>query len=160
MNEVELTSELMISLIEGMQDKKKSIDSFYMKYDSDYPMRKDVERKFKRVIDEINSIFPESIKGTQFRRTPLFYSLFLAIAHRLFGVPNVNLAGGGVKSLSSPEREKFKTTIESLSNIITDARADEPVGGHNTAFVTASLSQTDNIRPRQTRLRTIYNRAF
>lgn len=36
MQEVELTSELMIALIAGMQDKKKSIEDFYKKYDETF----------------------------------------------------------------------------------------------------------------------------
>jgi hypothetical protein len=160
MHEVELTSELMIALLAGLQDKKKSIDAFYGRYDEKFDDRRAIETRFRKIIDEINDIFESGFEKTEFRRTPLFYSMFLALAHRMFGVPGVTLQGGGVRSLSVPERQKFRSTIESLSSIIADARADKPVGGHNTAFVSAALRQTDNLRPRETRLRTIYSRAF
>lgn len=160
MLEVEFTSELIIALFAGPQDKKKSIDSFYQRFDDGFPERKSVEKKFRTVIDEINEAFPEGLQKTEFRRTPLFYSMFLAIAQRLFGLPGVNLPQADVSRLSDVERRNLKKTIDELSQIILAGRAGNPVGGHNTAFVTASLSQTDNIRPRMQRLQTIYNRAF
>lgn len=160
MNEVELTSELAIAMMAGLQDKKKSIDAFYRDYDEVFSRRAEIERKFRRVIDEINHLFPEGLAKSEFRRVPLFYSMFLAIAHRLFGVPGEALPSSEVHSLSSPERGAFRETIIQLSSVIASARKGEPVGEHNSAFVNASLSQTDNIRPRRQRLSTIYKRAF
>lgn len=160
MIEVEFTSELLIALIDGLQDKKKSIDKFYEKYDEEFPERRSIERKFRIVIDEINDVFPEGLSDTQFRRTPLFYSLFTAVAHRLFGLPGVELPAREIKSLSSPEQSGLRSAVHDLSSIVSAARKGAPVGGHNTAFVNAALSQTDNLRPRTQRLKTLYNRAF
>ncbi len=39
MLEAELTSELMIAAIDGMQDKKQSIDHYYSKFDDEFPSR-------------------------------------------------------------------------------------------------------------------------
>jgi hypothetical protein len=160
MIEVEFTSELIIALLDGLQDKKKSIDKFYKKFDEEFPPRKGVEKKFRRVIDEINEVFPEGLAKSEFRRTPLFYSLFLAIAHRLFGIPGEDLPATPIRVLSVPERKKLHEEVRRLSAIVAAARKGQEVGGHNTAFVNASLSQTDNLRPRRQRLRTIYSRAF
>ena len=160
MREVELTSELIIALVAGMQDKKKSIDDFYARYDEEFSERRVLEKNFKRVIDEINEIFPEGLGRSEFRRTPLFYSMFLALAHRLFGVPSVSADRSQISSLSVPERKKFRETVENLSAAVKAARNGDEIGGHNSVFVKASLSQTDNIRPRRQRLNGIYSRAF
>lgn len=160
MIEVEFTSELMIMLMDGLQDKKKSIDVFYKRYDDSFADRKRIESRFRKIIDEINEIFPEGLSNLQFRRTPLFYSLFSAIAHRLFGLPGAELPATPIKALSAPERQKLRTEVERLSKVVETARKGGEVGGHNAAFVNAALSQTDNLRPRRQRLRTIYNAAF
>jgi hypothetical protein len=81
MLEVELTSELMIAQIDGMQDKKKSIDQFYRKYDENYIDRGLHETRFRSVIDSINDAFDSSLSETEFSRVPLFYSLYCAIYH-------------------------------------------------------------------------------
>lgn len=160
MIEVEFTSELIIALIDGPQDKKKSIDSFYRKFDEEFLQRKEIEKKFRQVIDEINDVFPDGLQGSQFRRTPLFYSLFIVIAHRVFGIPKVGTLSSPLKTLSSPERSKLRAEVNNLSNIVEAARRGQEVGGHNIAFVNAALSQTDNLRPRMQRFNTLYERAF
>lgn len=159
MQEVELTSELLVAMLHGMQDKKKSIDEYYKRYDQRYVQRRTLEKKFKRVIDEISEAVGDTLKGSEFRRTPLFYSLFLAIAHRMYGVPGVRLRRSGGDKIAAPERAKIKQAVLDLSKIVKDARNDIIKRGY-AQFIGASLRQTDNIKPRQTRLDTIYHQIF
>ena len=159
MHEVELTSELIIALMSGLQDKKKSVDTFYEKFDQEFPMRSQVESRFRRVIDEIGDAFGD-LSDTQFRRTPLFYSLFLAIAHQLFGVPGIELERRQSERLNMGERERLRDAVRTLDDVITLARSEEVYPREFNSFVSAALRQTDNIRPRMTRLQTIYNLAF
>ncbi len=159
MSEVELTSELVIAMIDGMQDKKKSIDSFYKKFDVNFPKRTEYEKRFKKVIDEISESLGDDLKKSAFRRTPLFYSMFLAIYHRLYGLPECNLKRAGGDRLASHERLKLREVISKLSDVVNDARDDIVRRGYG-QFVAASLTQTDNIKPRNTRLEAIYTRAF
>jgi hypothetical protein len=159
MKEVEFTSELMIALIDGMQDKKNSIEAFYRRYDDNFSNRSDVEDKFKLIIDEISEIIGYDLSRTEFRRTPLFYSMFLSLAHRLFGLPNTNLVRPAAR-FSNKDRERFRDVIVELSSVISDAKDGSRTPKDLAPFVGASLTQTDNIRPRQVRLHTIYDRAF
>ena len=92
MQEVELTSELTILGLDGTQDKKKSVNSFYDRYDDNYPGRAKSETRFRSVIDSINDANPSGLAQTEFRRVPLFYSLYGAVYHRMFGVMRINLA--------------------------------------------------------------------
>ena len=160
MQEVELTSELMIALLAGMQDKKKSIDDFYRKNDDEYAERVRIEDSFRNTIDEISESLNGILSETAFRRTPLFYSMFLAMAHRIHGVPRVTVARTATGRISRAEREKFRDAIVDLSNAVNEAKDEQSVPDNLLPFVSASLTQTDNIRPRVTRFEAIYNRAF
>jgi hypothetical protein len=83
MGDVEYISELLAILIEGIQDKKSTLDQFYQDYSS-WP-RKDVAEikdRFQRIIEDILIIFPTEffhIAKTRFRQKADYYSLFAAI---------------------------------------------------------------------------------
>lgn len=159
MLEVELTSELSIALLAGMQDKKTSIDEFYGQNEEEYSNRDRYEKRFRDVVDEISETFGDGLGDTEFSRPPLFYSLFCAIGHRRFGLPKSDLPTGK-KALNAAERASLRDTVLHLSDLIERARNQEAVGLQYQRFVSASLTQTDNIRPRQERLKTLYSRAF
>lgn len=159
MQEVELTSELMIALMAGMQDKKKAIDTFYERFDNEFAERGRVETKFRRVIDELSEAVGDLSKS-QFRRTPLFYSLFLTVAHQLYGIPGVNLPRRSSDKLNAGERQRLFDTVTELDDVIETARSGGEIKKEYATFVTAALQQTDNIRPRTTRLSVIYGLAF
>ena len=160
MREVELVSELMILQIDGLQDKKKSINDFYDKYDQKFADQKQVEKRFRSVIDSITDSVGEVLRDSEFRRTPLFYSLFAAVFHRMYGVPNQKLRTSSSSNLAKAEGESLRETILKLSEQISLARQDEIIQDQYERFVAACLQQTDNIRPRQIRLDEIYRRAF
>src|SRR5262249_39332290 len=88
MLEVELTSELLIAGLDGMQDKKKSIDSFYRDLEDEYPTKDRDESRFKATVDEINEAFNGDLQDSEFRRPPLFYTLYCVVFHHLFGLPH------------------------------------------------------------------------
>lgn len=158
MAEVELTSELMIVLLEGVQDKKKSIDSFYEKYDEVFKERVRIAKRFESVLAEISFACP-SLSETAFSRPPLFYSLFAAVAHRMFKIENIPLArkAGPITSLES---NRLEGVLIDLTEIIQSAAENSELSERESAFVTASQRQTDNIKPRMTVVREVYRRAF
>ncbi|GLH78993.1 hypothetical protein SSBR45G_39020 [Bradyrhizobium sp. SSBR45G] len=159
MLEAELTSELSIALFDGMQDKKKSIDEFYGKFEEEYPARLQNEKRFREIIDEINETFDQGIGDTQFSRAPLFYTLFCVVAHRRFGLPKCSFATPK-KSLNAAERADLSDAVRRLSDAIEKAKEGDAIPNSLQTFVAASLTQTDNIKPRQDRFRVLYHRAF
>ena len=97
MQEVSLVADLLIAMKEGIQPKKQ-IKSFYAAYEpkEDQPegefnesAARELRTKFDRTMKTIADIFPDGIRGTEFRRVHLFYSLFTATAHSLFGLPKL-----------------------------------------------------------------------
>lgn len=159
MLEVELTSEMMIAEIAGMQDKKKTIDQFYEKFDQEFPQRREMEDRFRRTIDAIVGALDDQLGQTEFRRPPLFYTLFCVTHHRLYGLPKARLATPK-QHLSAGSKLSLLDAVIDLSEKISSARAGEAVSDKYQHFVSACLRQTDNINPREMRFKTLYNKAF
>ena len=80
--DVEYVSELLAAMIAGLQDKKATLDSFYMKYIKwDEEHKKEIEERFLNVLREFRFIFDDSfdIAKTRFCQKADFYTLFLVI---------------------------------------------------------------------------------
>ena len=174
MFEVQLTAELLISQMDGIQDKKKSIQKFYENYDQNLPGRAKLEKQFRATIDTISGAMTGTLVQTQFRRPTFFYTLFGVTHHRLFGMPNTKIKRIA-KPMSEKERDSLSDSVVSLSNVITLAKEDQRVDLDRDPgeppresrvphrfrnFANACLSQTDNINPREVRMATLYKEAF
>jgi Protein of unknown function DUF262 len=161
MSEVELSSELMILMIDGIQDKKKSIDAFYERYDEEFPDQERIGQRFRATIDVLTESVGDELGETVFRRVPLFYSLFSATYHRMYGVPHVNIITPRNGKLRRDEQEGLQSALRVLSNALSAVTEEAGFAPPSyEPFVTACLRQTDNLRPRQIRLETIYRSAF
>lgn len=161
MEEAELVSELLIAGIAGLQDKKKSIDSFYAKFDETFPLRDQAIFCFKTILGLIADLMPTPLSDTEFNRRPLFYTLYTTIYHRLYGLPNETLESQKSGALSEKEKERLVGSMLMLSEAIENFGDDQIEHDDQTAaFVAASLRQTDNIIPRRIRLETLYRLAF
>lgn len=161
MEEAELVSELIIAGLSGFQDKKKSIEAFYAKYDESFPSRDEVIARFKYVLGEINDLVKPSLKETEFHRRPLFYSLYSVVYHRMFGLPGESVTSPKKSSLSAGDKEKLSASILKISDAIDIYSADgtqyeDSVG----RFVLASMRQTDNLSPRRIRFNALYEISF
>lgn len=159
MLEVELTSELLILGLAGLQDKKNSIDNFYEKYDENFSDRDQAQKRFRTLIDDMERSVGQYLGDLEFRRPPLFYTLYGALYHHRYGVPEFDIASPK-RAITKSDQEDLQSAITKLSELIASARADETVPQKYSQFVNACLRQTDNIQPRRTRLQTLYAEAF
>lgn len=161
MQEVELTSQLLIAGNSGMQDKTKSITSFYGEWEDVYPEQTRDESRFKETMEMIKETFKnDPLSQTEFRRPPMFYTLYCVIYHRLFGLPEV-LRQSPKKKLTIDERDSLRDAVSKLSDVILESKdpAIEPPKKY-TAFLLYSSRQTDNLKPREGRFNTLYGEAF
>ncbi len=154
MLEVEFASEIVIAQLAGMQDKKKSIDDYYEKYDDSFPKQAQVVRRFTECADEIGETF-DSLSTTGFHRPPLLYTLFLVVYHKRFGLPGTQEATSK-KALSSRDRHNLRNAVDLLSEKLELARTEHLVEANFSQFVGAASRQTDNLKPRQIRFRVLY----
>lgn len=89
MEDDKLCSDLLIAMIEGIRSSKQ-IGKFYKEYEERFDHDADELRsRFERIINVISGIFRGSLSGREFRRTHVFYSLFVSIYHLLYGVENI-----------------------------------------------------------------------
>lgn len=167
MKEVELTSELFIQQMDGIQDKKRLIDNYYEKFDETFDDRYLFEKRFHTVMDYIDKSCSSSLLQSEFRRPPLFYSLFGAVYHRLYGLPNQSLPTNTTGKMTHSEIERLSDQIIKLSEYITARKSRGRNDGDYIeiprrfdVFVESCLRATDNVKPRQIRFETIYKEAF
>jgi hypothetical protein len=80
--DVEFVSELLATMLGGIQDGKSGLDGFYQKYQIwDQVEVEQTEKVFNAVLSEIEKLFPEGRKlsSTRFRQKADFYTLFVTI---------------------------------------------------------------------------------
>ena len=81
--DVEYVSELLAGMIDGIQDKKGTLDKFYIKFAKwDKKEKKHIINRFTKSLQEIKLIFKDQeycISETRFRQKADFYTLFLVV---------------------------------------------------------------------------------
>jgi hypothetical protein len=87
MKEVELTSDVLVAIVEGISDLTK-IKSAYEKYDSNFPRRDNSAAIFRKSLSFIASELAETVRNTKFRSRTWFYSLMVAVADARCGIFN------------------------------------------------------------------------
>lgn len=88
MAEAEFVSELLIAASAGIRAKEKRlIDSFYLKWDDDFPRRSIIDKRFRETMDSIGGIMGDRLPESKFKTTALLYPLFCAVYHLKFGLP-------------------------------------------------------------------------
>ena len=148
MAEAELTSELLVGMIAGLQDKKTSLDKYYEQYEDSFPNRKKMESRFEQVITWLDANVGHILKSTAFRRRALFYSLYMAVADALFGIDK---GSGPIDGLPSRLSNEQKRKLQSALIVVTEGISLEEPPKKLRRFATASARQTDNVQPRRVR---------
>jgi len=83
MGDVEFVSELLALLLNGPQEKRETLDDFYLKYMEWGSSEMNLLRnRFLAVLEDLQKFFPKPdyLLGTRFRQKADFYSLFAAIS--------------------------------------------------------------------------------
>ena len=168
MLEVEFTSELLVAQLEGMQDKKRTLSEYYEKYDQNFPNRDRIALRFKKTMEIITSAAGEIINDTPFRKPFMFYSLFCAIYHHIYGLEGEKLQTPK-QMIEESEYSNITSAIATLADVIEQFAHEEIVEADDgdvqltsreRRFAIATSRQTDNIEPRRVRMESIYRAAF
>lgn len=178
MAEAELTGELFALMLDGLQDKKTSLDEFYGNLDAEWgeekiswiskrsrerPMewmsRHETVDRFDHVLTEIGESVGEILPESAFRRPALFYSLFAVVYHRTYGLPGTHDLPTPARRTSPEAARRLWGAIEELSQLLSDKPPIEAVPARDRDFLIAAAGQTDNVAPRTVRFREIWRRA-
>lgn len=145
MGDAELVSEIVIGMIDGLQGGKTYIRKFYEKYEEEFPAGDRVTVQFNRIIDIIAAIFPEDLRSTPYRRSPLFISLDLAFFDLVYGMGS---------EISRPKRPIPSKSYVSIANELRELGAQisrsKPLKKYE-RLKNASTRRTTNLQERQIR---------
>jgi hypothetical protein len=92
MQEVEFVSDLVFNFLKGLSDfKGKSLDAMYSKYDEDFPESQQLTKRLEACFSKIASLPATSITDTIFSRSPIFFSLIVAMDSTNTKIPTKKL---------------------------------------------------------------------
>lgn len=155
MNDIELVSDLVITMMEGISARNNtSISTHYKDYDTKFEHKDKIINQFRSVIETIKRIYGQTkvesssseniVLGLdEFEGAPKFYSLFVSIYDILYG-----LKGSTIKSphgIRVSDYPKIKAELDNISAIIQN-RDKEYL-----SFVEAFKRQTTNKNKRELR---------
>jgi hypothetical protein len=140
MAEAELASELLVVMLTGIQHRRNKIKDLYEGKDDDFPGKERVAKEFKTVIDTVANCLGDAMRDTIFGRRVLFYSLFCAFYHVMYGIPNTPEVGAGGKhrQLTHSALHKVKDALLGLSRRYKSAPDDPDIA----KFIAASQKAT------------------
>lgn len=117
MGDAEYVSVLTASIIDGIrQTKKKDLDEFYIKFDDEFPKEREIKNRFSKTIDLIGELFEGELKNTEYRRKPVFYSLFIFLYDAKYGIPKSDWKQ---INLNQEKIQKIREKLFDLDKIMT-----------------------------------------
>jgi Protein of unknown function DUF262 len=132
MLETNLVADLLIAMREGIKSKKQ-IRKYYDLYEQAFS-KSDVaslEERFDKVTTKIGQLYPDGLSNTEFSRPFLFYSLFTAVAHCLYGLPRLSVARRSLGSTPAVQKARngldrvdtlFEIKVEDIGALSKDER--------------------------------------
>lgn len=117
MEDVNLTADLLIAMIEGIKEKKK-IKAYYDSYEINFIHNIDeLQHKFDSVINVINRLLGDNIRNTQFRRLHLFYTLFTSIYHIMYGLNGSDDPVPSIPDLDEVAIARMRIRLDNIETI-------------------------------------------
>lgn len=155
MAEAELTTEFLVVMLTGIQHRRAKINELYESKDDDFPEKQRVVKEFKSVIDTLATCFGDTLRDTIFGRRVLFYSLFCAFYHIMYGIPNTPdfSTGGQHRQLSPTMLQGIKDSLINLSRKYKSSSLDKDKDVQK--FIAASQKATGDRDQRITRVKMI-----
>lgn len=125
MQEVKLVADILISILEGIKTNKQ-LKKYYDQYETEFEYNTNqIESNFDSVITALSAIYPEGLSDTEFRRPHLFYSLFIALSHKIHGVPNLPEQSRGTGFTPETSRNLLERVEEIFQEDIGNLSPDE-----------------------------------
>lgn len=137
MAEVQFMAELALAVLNGISDFSAArINSAYRTWDEDFPEATRVASRFERVFTAIASLNDEIVRDSIFNRSPIFYSLFLALDQRE----------------KIPSRKVLEGVMTEIDSRFYAERTAGELKEMDNEFIRACTASTQRIRSRKIRL--------
>jgi len=153
MAEAELITDLLITILDGIQSKK-SAEKYYQKFDDEFDERKIVEERFASTMNLIGNLFPDTLCESNLRTVPNFYAVFVALYHMNYGIPNLNVKRAPI------ERNNYVRIRNCLDDINSIIEADGEAKLEYFDFIKSTKDATTDIPARTVRCEFIAKRVF
>lgn len=114
MYDVQMSADLLVGMIEGIRTKKyikKAYEIYEKEFDHDVEGLSD---RFDNIVELIKAIFDGDLSKREFRRNHVFYSLFMSLYHRQYGVENIDRPK---QSIENNELAKISQKLERIDYI-------------------------------------------
>ncbi len=153
MYDAELFTEFALVLDSGITSKSSpKLDNIYKKYDEKFENINKWKTLFSSFFNVIVNDFKD-LKNTFIFKSYTFYSLFTALIHAKYGIPD------GDKSIGFKTLDKFyidKQKCLDILNKLAEAHELQDIKGKYADYVNACLSTTTNANQRSIRAKFIY----
>lgn len=142
MREVELTSDVLVGLAFGIRDITY-IRKMYSELDENYPGHRQHSHRFRETISFVKSELSEGVRRSRFKNLSWFYSLMVASADCLFGIP------GGVGPQKMQQGSRIIRRMDEIDWAIRPEEIPRPLATLKTALARG----TSHVTERRTRHR-------
>ncbi len=117
MADVSLAADLLIAMCDGIQSKKQ-IRAYYAQYEKDFPFESDeLTEQFQSTLAMISKIYPDGLQNSEFRRVHLYYTLFTAVYHGLYGLRSFEVARG---NLLTENIDRVRSRLDHVDEVFED----------------------------------------
>jgi hypothetical protein len=114
MEDVNLSADLLIAMVEGIKSKKQ-IKTFYSNFEREFNQDIEaLENNFRSTIVAIQNIFNNNLRGTEFKRIHIFYSLFTSLYHLKFGITGIDKPQ---LNFSEVDYARIESRLDSINSI-------------------------------------------
>ena len=149
MLDVEYISELTIALLNGLQNKKDKLESYYQLYEEDFSDEDFVKEIYDVVLGELLKILPDISRCRWSKKTD-FYSLFLVLANHKNSLP-----------LSKDNRIKVRDALisfgDSIKRKMTTTKEDDIQFSENVEIYAKGMRATTDLSSRKYRNQALEN---
>ncbi len=147
----EFSAELFGVLLDGVKNGGKPyVDKLYARYDGGFQQADELTNQVQNIVRYIDTNLAETLRAEFFSRPPQFLILFAAIAHKLLGIPQGDLA------TELPERTGFEIDPE-LANVNLVRLSFASSSDSDGDFVIATQGATVRVASRTTRFNYVWN---
>jgi len=123
MDEVELTSDLILLILRGISTKSKwSLDNLYKTYEKKLPQKLAVQSRFRNVMDSIEYLLGSLLKDSAFCHKTLFYYIF-ALAYDF----QYKLGSQLTDCSAKPVPRKFLSFFQYISGLFKEGKVPKSV---------------------------------
>ena len=153
MGEAELTTELLVVMLSGVQHRRTNIRELYAKNDDSFAEKNRITKEFRAVIDAIRQCFGNSLGNTMYSKRVLFHSLFCSFYHVMFGIPSTQGLGRGKirRQLGAAELVRIKDSLVDLEKKYKSPSPSAEIED----FISACQKSTGDREQRILRIRTV-----